>query len=175
MNVRQTGGNKTVLTQQFTDLRFILAKYLYHWPLFVLGLVIAMAGAYVYLAVVNPAFEISATILVKDEKKSPQEKSALPELEQSTSPKNAEAEIEILRSKKLVGRVVDTLHLWVDYSTKTGLKATDLYKTSPVEIVFRNRFRYQKAKSFKSLSKMVSLLRWRTWPDKNKLFCLTRL
>jgi len=85
----------------FIDLGAVLKRYLYHWPLFVLGLLIAGGIAYTYLNVTNPVYEVNATILVKDEKKSPEEKAALPELEQTTSPKNAEAEIEIVRSKKI--------------------------------------------------------------------------
>jgi tyrosine-protein kinase Etk/Wzc len=135
MNIRPTPKSKPALNQ-FSNIGSVLTKYIYHWPLFVLGLILATAGAYTYLSVVSPAYEISATILVKDEKKSPQEKSALPELEQSSSPKNAESEIEILRSKKLVTRVVSELQLWTSYKTKEGLKTRDIYGVAPFKIVF---------------------------------------
>lgn len=120
---------------QFVDLRTILSKYIYHWPLFVLGLIIAFAGAYAYVQNANTSYEVSATILVKDEKKSPQEKAVLPELEQSSSPKNAEAEIEILRSKNLVSKVVNDLQLWTTYQTKQGFKTKDLYGAEPFKLI----------------------------------------
>jgi len=120
---------------QFTDLQTVLGKYFYRWPLFVLFLILTLSGAYYYLQVVNPAYEISAAILVKDQKKLPDEKSALPELDQSNSPKSAEAEIEILRSKKLISQVIDTLQLWTTYKTRNGLKVSDLYETSPVKFI----------------------------------------
>ncbi len=119
----------------FVDLGAVLKRYIYHWPLFVLGLLIAGGIAYTYLNVTNPVYEVNATILVKDEKKSPEEKAALPELEQTTSPKNAEAEIEIVRSKKLINQVVDKYQLWASYKTKQGLKTTDLYESTPVKFV----------------------------------------
>jgi tyrosine-protein kinase Etk/Wzc len=135
MSTRRSTDNKKANSHQFTDLKSVLTKYFYHWPLFVLGLIIALAGAYAYLQIANPAYEVSATILVKDEKKSPQEKAALPELEQSSSPKNAEAEIEILRSKNLVSEVVNDLQLWTTYTAKNGIKTKDLYGTSPFKFI----------------------------------------
>jgi tyrosine-protein kinase Etk/Wzc len=135
MSSRQSTDFRKADKHQFSDLRTVLTKYFYHWPLFVLCLIIALAGAYIYLQNATPAYEVSATILVKDEKKSPQEKAALPELEQSSSPKNAEAEIEILRSKNLVNQVVNNLQLWTTYTTKQGFKTKDLYGTSPFKFI----------------------------------------
>lgn len=134
MNSRQPSNYKKT-DHQFLSLRSVLTKYVYHWPLFVLGLIIALAGAYAYMQIANPVYEITATILVKDEKKSPQDKAALPELEQSSSPKNAEAEIEILRSKNLVSKVVNDLQLWTKYKVTQGLKTTDLYGTAPFKFI----------------------------------------
>jgi tyrosine-protein kinase Etk/Wzc len=134
MDSRRSSTVKTIPQHQFTDLRVVLTKYIYHWPLFIMGIAIASAGAYLYLYSVNPVYEVSATILVKDEKKSPQqEKSVLPELDQTSSPKNAETEIEILKSKKLINEVVNQLQLWVSYKDDDDLKKQDLYESSPVK------------------------------------------
>ncbi|MVN90602.1 GumC family protein [Mucilaginibacter aquatilis] len=135
MSTRQASGPNRANRHQFSDLKTVLAKYFYHWPLFVLCLIIAFTGAYFYLQNANPAYEVSATILVKDEKKSPQEKAVLPELEQSSSPKNAESEIEILRSKKLVSQVVNDLQLWTTYKVDKGLTSKDLYENPPFKFV----------------------------------------
>lgn len=132
MSTSNQHKQKTGPNNQLVDLKTFMAKYIYHWPLFILGLVIALSCAYVYMQVVNPVYEVNASILVKDEKKSPEEKSALPELDQSSSPKNAEAEIEILRSKKIVKQVVNELQLWATYKTSTRFKTVDLYETTPV-------------------------------------------
>jgi tyrosine-protein kinase Etk/Wzc len=140
MDNRRSSTVKAAPQHQFTDLRAVLTKYVYHWPLFVIGILIASAGAYLYLYSVNPVYEINATILVKDEKKSPQqEKSVLPELDQMSSPKNAETEIEILKSKKLINQVVNQLQLWVSYREGDGLKKQDLYESSPVRFVLSNK------------------------------------
>jgi capsular exopolysaccharide synthesis family protein len=117
---------------ELVDLRSILTRYVYYWPLFILGLLTASAAAFAYLELTQPVHEISASILVKDEKKSPQEKSSISELEQSASSRNAETELEILRSKTLIRQVVDNLRLWVNYTQKEGLKTLSLYEYSPV-------------------------------------------
>jgi len=135
MSIKQQKGSKTANKPQVTDLRAVLTKYIYHWPLFILGLIIAGAGAYFYMHIVNPVYEISATILVKDDKKSPEDKPAVPELEQSGSSKNAEAEIEILRSKNLISKVVNQLQLWTTYTIEQSIKKQDLYETTPVKFV----------------------------------------
>ncbi len=131
MDRPQPANFKKSNNHQLTDVRVILTKYFFHWPLFLLGLSLAFAGAYFYLQIANPVYEINASILVKDQKKSPQEKAALQELNQSASAGNAETEIEILRSKNIVSQVVDDLQLWTSYERSDGLKTEDLYETTP--------------------------------------------
>ena len=114
-------------------------KYLYHWPLFILVLILSFAGAYEYLQITNPAYEVYATILVKDEKKSPDDKPLLRELNQTSSPKNAETEIQILTSKKLIGNVVNNLQLWTAYSIEDGMKSEDIYQTTPFRFVLKEK------------------------------------
>ncbi len=133
----QNTYNKTNETQ-FTDLRTVSARYLYHWPLFLSFIIIALALAAVYLKIAKPVYEVTATILVKDGKKTPQEKSALQELDQSSSPKIAEAEIEVLKSKKLINKVTNDLQLWVNYKVKNDFQSKDLYKKSPFNIILIN-------------------------------------
>jgi tyrosine-protein kinase Etk/Wzc len=132
MSPSQSPSSKTA-ENNFTDLRAVLSKYIYHWPLFLLFLIIAFAGAYTYIQITNPVYSINASILVKDQKKSPQEKSSeeLKGLDQSGASNNAEAEIQVLKSKNLIDQVVNNLQLWVTYKTKDGLKSQDLYETPP--------------------------------------------
>lgn len=120
------------------NLKSILLKYTYHWPLFILGIFIFISLALIYLKIAKPTYEIRATILVKDAKKTTEEKSALQELDQSESAKIAENEVEVISSRKIVSEVVKQLKLWVNYSTKDGLIETNLYKESPVYFSLKN-------------------------------------
>lgn len=128
---QQNTTNRRKGDNRFKDNRIIISKYLFHWPLFLLFILISFGIAYAYINFVSPIYEISASILVKDEKKSPNEKSEMKELDQSGSAKNAETEIEILRSKKLVSQVVKDLQLWVTYQVKQDFKKKDIYATKP--------------------------------------------
>lgn len=118
------------------NLGTVLKKYIYHWPLFVLGVSISVGIAYIYLKLTPPVYEISATILVKDEKKSPDEKPLLGELDKSGSSKNAETEIEILKSKRLMSKVVNELSLWTSLRVREGMKTYDLYDRKPFDFEF---------------------------------------
>jgi len=135
MNDNKSSGYRREDDPRYTDLRVLIAKYFYHWPLFLLGLVLALVIAFTYIKEANSVYKVSATILVKDEKKVPQEKEALQELNQSSSPKNAETEIQILKSTELIRRVVTDLNLWVNYSYGSGFNVKDIYNSSPVNFL----------------------------------------
>ncbi len=96
---------------------------------------LAFLLAVVYIKTVNPVYQVGASILVKDEKKVPGEKNALQELDQSNTPKNAETEIQILKSSALINKVVKDLNLWISYKTDEFWNADDLYLTSPVKML----------------------------------------
>lgn len=138
MNNPQKSAPKKDATQ-IPDIRIAFARYIYHWPLFVLALLIAFAAGWFYIQAANPVYEINASILVKDEKKSPQEKSAVQELDQTGSPNNAETEMQILTSKRLITQVVNDLQLWVSYTAQHNLKEIDLYDTAPFKFQISQR------------------------------------
>ncbi|HTD99701.1 MAG TPA: polysaccharide biosynthesis tyrosine autokinase [Mucilaginibacter sp.] len=115
------------------NFRDIINKYLYHWPLFIIGIAITMTAAFFYLQISSPVYEIKASIIIQDEKKDPDEKQKLQELDLLKSTKLVENEIEVLKSRNLILQVVNNLTLWVDYKQKNGLKTEDLYGVSPVK------------------------------------------
>ncbi|MVN22049.1 GumC family protein [Mucilaginibacter arboris] len=118
---------------QATDIKSAFNRYLYHWPLFILGLIIAMAGLFFYLKIAKPVYEIKASLQIKDEKKTPDQQLALEKLDLVNNAKIIENEIEVLKSKQLIGQVVQDLKLWVSYQKKEGFLAEqDLYKSTPI-------------------------------------------
>jgi tyrosine-protein kinase Etk/Wzc len=108
------------------------SKYLYHWPLYVIGLAITMSVAVCYILTANPVYSVTASIIINDEKKLPDEKEKLEEIDNSNTPKLAENEVEVLKSRNLISQVVNDLALWTTYEKKSGLRMQDLYKESPV-------------------------------------------
>jgi len=117
-----------------TDFKNIAAKYLYHWPLFLVFLVFFTLAAILYVQFAQPTYEVKASLLIKDEKKAPEQQSALQEIDLVGSSKLLENEIELLKSRRLINQVVNELQLNIIYQEKDGLKTIDLYKTSPVKL-----------------------------------------
>ena len=93
----------------------------------------------IYLYVATPVYNISATVLIKDDKKggSSNNVAGLDELGLSgliTSSQSIDNEIEVLRSKTLVKEVVNYLNLYVTYQDDDQIPSKELYKTSPVQV-----------------------------------------
>lgn len=119
------------------NIQEILFRYLIHWPWFVGSIIICIACAWGYLRLTTPIYNVSATVLMKDEKKggganvsSELEKIGMTGFISSSS--NIDNEIEVLRSKSLAREVVSRLGLFVTYMDEDKFPKRELYRTSPV-------------------------------------------
>ena len=121
------------------NLRDTLEKYLIHWQWFVLGALLCMGIAYVYLRYSTPQFQARTTILVKDEKKGGMlsELSAFSDMglgKGMTS--NLDNEIEILKSRTLVESTVKSFKMNVSLIGNGNVKSSEMYKDSPILVDF---------------------------------------
>ena len=121
------------------DVKELLFKYLIHWPWFVGAVVACLIAAWVYLHVSTPVYNISATVLIKDDKKggSAGMLSGLESLGLDgmiSSLQNIDNEIEVLRSKTIVKEVVEDLGLYISYTDEDEFPSRNMYKTSPVQV-----------------------------------------
>lgn len=119
------------------DIQQLLFKYIIHWPWFVAAVLVCLIGAWIYLRMATPVYNISATVLIKDDKKGGNTGSmvGLEELGLSgliSSSQNIDNELEVLRSKTLVKEVINLLNLYVSYTDEDGFPSKNMYKTSPV-------------------------------------------
>jgi uncharacterized protein involved in exopolysaccharide biosynthesis len=103
-----------------TNWMTLVGQYIYHWPLFVIGLAITFTAAFFYLKTVKPVYEVKATLLIKNEKKSSDQQSTSHDVDLLNNPRIIENEIEILSSKQLISQVVGDLDLWITYQRKDG-------------------------------------------------------
>ena len=124
-------------SEEQVNIQELLFRYLIHWPWFVISIIICIACAWGYLRLTTPIYNISATVLIKDEKKgggasmsSDLEKMGLEGFVSSSS--NVDNEIEVLRSKFLAREVVNNLGLFVTYMDEDEFPSKELYHTSPV-------------------------------------------
>ena len=102
-----------VQSEEQINIQEILFRYLIHWPWFVVSVIVCVALAWGYLRLTTPVYNISATVLIKDEKKggganmsSELEKMGLNGFVSSSS--NIENEIEVLKSRTLAREVVSS-------------------------------------------------------------------
>lgn len=110
----------------------LLVKYLYHWPVFFLGVFIAVTIAFLYLRYTKPVFEITSTLLIKDEKKGMPSEDILNQLDLFGGSKVVENELEILQSKTLMSIVVKRLNLNIDLKAEGRVVNSDVYEKRPV-------------------------------------------
>lgn len=121
------------------DYKALFFEYLMYWP-WILGSVVVMSIAmYAYLRYKAPVYNVNATVLIKqgDQTKnstaSPMQ--AMQDLGMLSMASNFDNEVEILRSRTLVKKVVNKLNLYISYKEKQTFRyPADLYKTSPVQV-----------------------------------------
>ena len=120
--------------EEKTDYQAVLFKYIIRWPWFVASVIVCLACAWLYLQYTTPIYNISASIIIKDDKKGGSAGSDLSVFEGMgiiNTNKNIDNEIEILRSKSLVKKVVKELGLYINYSkavfTMSSYTVTLLY------------------------------------------------
>ncbi len=124
-------------SEEQINIQEILFRYLIHWPWFVVSVIVCVALAWGYLRLTTPIYNVSATVLIKDEKKggganmsSELEKMGMNGFVSSSS--NIENEIEVLSSRTLAREVVSSLGLFVTYMDEDRFPKRELYCTSPV-------------------------------------------
>lgn len=125
---RMPEENSDSMIQQF------VSKYVPYWPLFLLAIVVACGLAYAYLRSATPIYQATATIIIKDEKKGNEESKLVESLDQISSKKIVENEVEIIQSRKLMEDVVRDLALYAPVYEKGDVRTSLAYTSSPVSI-----------------------------------------
>ena len=113
------------------NLREEIEKYVYYWKWFVAGIVISIGLAFLYLRYTTNLYEVSTTILIddKDYGRLTSELSAFEDLGLLGNNKtNLDNEMELLKSRSLIERVVKDLNLNVTYFDEGRLKNTELFQ-----------------------------------------------
>lgn len=64
--------------EEKTDFKAVLFKYTIHWPWFVACILLCMAGAWLYLRYIPPVYNISASVIIKDNDKTAKQAAAWP-------------------------------------------------------------------------------------------------
>jgi uncharacterized protein involved in exopolysaccharide biosynthesis len=131
---------KTIEEQSVVDrselgnlsIKDLFFKYIRFLPVFVLSLALTLFGAWLYLRYATPIYRASGTMEIKnDEKSGSMADPRLNQLALNTGEQNIQNEIQVLRSKPLMERVVNSLHLQVDYNAVGKLSHLTFINKAP--------------------------------------------
>lgn len=107
-------------------------KYIRFLPVFLLCLAVTLFAAWLYLRYATPIYRASGSLWIKSDKQTGgADDQKLNQLALNSGIDNLQNEIEVLRSKPLMERVVDALNLQINYKAIGKIKSPDIYKQGP--------------------------------------------
>jgi capsular exopolysaccharide synthesis family protein len=111
-------------------------KYIQYWKWIVLSVLLFSIGCYFYLRYASNVYQTSAKIQILDHDnaafKLPSEGISI----FGTTKPNLENEIEIIKSSRILGKVVDSLRLNTQIHAVGKIKAVELWKKAPFYVVW---------------------------------------
>src|SRR5690606_6928391 len=131
--------NKTNISAEDENLfGIILSRFLPFWPLFAILFFLGLIGAWSYLKWATPVYNVSATLIIKDEKKGVDDARMMESINAFDSKKIVENEIEVIKSRGLMDKVVNELCLYAPIYENGDFKNVSAYSTSPVRVELKN-------------------------------------
>jgi tyrosine-protein kinase Etk/Wzc len=110
--------------------RDLFYKYVRFLPLFVLSVAIALLGAFMYLRYKVPAYSSSGSLIIKTDNK-PTAGNQFQQILSDGNALNIQSEMEILKSRPLMERVVKKLDLEWTYKAAGKIKTVNIYTKGP--------------------------------------------
>lgn len=134
------------------DLKRSLLQYTRYWYLFLIGAIIGLGTAYLYLRYYAvPQYNVYSTLLIKDDKSGRElsNADAIDDLMPSKLTRNIDNETEVIKSKSLMTRVVKELGLSIGYYVEGQIRDKELYgNTLPIKVLL-NKLNYNvKSRTF---------------------------
>ncbi len=128
--------------EESIDIRALVMQYLIYWPWFLASVVICLGFAFVYLRFQTPVYQTHASVLIKEQDSrsggvatGTEALSALQSLGGFSMTSKFDNEVEILKSRTLIKKVVTDLGLYIQTrEARTFGAPTPLYKEMPVKV-----------------------------------------
>ena len=125
--------------EQEINLVELIKPYTRRWPWFIVGLILSILGAYLYLKTQSKIYSIESTVLIKDSKSnsSMQDFAILNDISGlgKIGSNGVDNEMEIFKSKKIMTEVVKQLGLETDILLPGKFQNIELYGNSSPIIV----------------------------------------
>lgn len=113
------------------SIKDLFYKYIRFLPLFLISVALSLLVAYVYLRYATLVYQSAGTMVIQNDNQSGGSNDKLEQLLVSDGNKNIQNEIEYLRSRPLMERVVKSLNLNFSYFAQGNIKELNVYKSSP--------------------------------------------
>ena len=127
---QQINSNKSELWN--LSVKDLFYKYVRFLPLFLLSVAIALFLAFAYLRYTTRIYNSTGTMLIKNQQQSNRSDKIEDILEGGNNrSQNIQNEIEVLKSRPLMERVVKKLNLEFSYTAKGKIKDYNVYKQGP--------------------------------------------
>lgn len=128
------------ISEEPLNLYALFFKFFAYWPWFIVSVVGCLLLAFIYLRYQTPVYNISASVLIKEQDARSKAMmgtngalGALQDIGGFSMTSNFDNEIEILKSRTLIRKVVTDLNLYINtQQQRTFGYAPSLYKQSPV-------------------------------------------
>jgi len=140
------------------SLKELFFKYIRFLPLFIISVALSLMVSYVYLRYATLVYQSTGTMIIQDESGSSNSNDKFDNIFSSGSKKNILNEIEYIKSKKLMTRVVKALNLNFGYVAIGKIKKLNIYKSNPFTVEpfeikdsagFTMKIDFENANSFK--------------------------
>ena len=130
------------ISEEPLNLYALFFKFFAYWPWFIVSVVGCLLLAFIYLRYQTPIYNISASVLIKEQDARSKAMmgtngalGALQDIGGFSMTSNFDNEIEILKSRTLIRKVVTDLNLYINtQQQRTFGYAPSLYKQSPVVV-----------------------------------------
>lgn len=129
--------SKQIVSGGAKDFAETMISFARNWPYFLLSIAVCMGAVYGFLYITPPKYKVSSTLLISDDKNGAamSNSTAFSDLNMFQTVKTVDNEIEILRSRDLIFKVLKKLTLETAYFKKEGFRVKELYgKTSPLVV-----------------------------------------
>lgn len=122
-----------------TDIfKVLVQKYLPYVPMFIVVVAVLLALAFGYSQIAQRSYEITASVLIQDQKKGMDESKMLEALDVFKGKKIVENEVEVLHSRSLIRQVVKNLGLYAVINEHQQFRTIDVYGNAPFYIRVRD-------------------------------------
>ncbi|HEX4875960.1 MAG TPA: GNVR domain-containing protein, partial [Chitinophagaceae bacterium] len=122
-----TNANSELWNLTIRDLFF---KYIRFLPLFILSIALALFGAYAYLRYATEIYSTTSTMVIAPDATGAKG-DKFDEIFSEGKKVNIQSEIEVLKSRALMARVIQKQNLQYSYSVKGKIKTVNIYKYGP--------------------------------------------